>query len=70
MCDNVMSVAQARCPDCKAVLMVPYNWCPDPRFRGFYDERAAARLLVAHAREMPLLHPTILPEHHALRRPA
>jgi hypothetical protein len=70
MCDNVMSAARTRCPDCGQVLLVPFNWCTDPEFRGFPDERLAAQILREHAEEMPILHPTVLPEHHLMRRPA
>lgn len=70
MCDNRMSVARARCPDCKAILLVPYNWCPHPARRGFLDDDLAARILIEHARQMPVLHPTLLPAHHLMRRPA
>ncbi len=71
MCRDVMSVARARCPDCRAVLEVPYVWCGEhPDGGDFLDPAAAQAQLVAHALEMPILHPTVLPEHHLTRRPA
>jgi hypothetical protein len=70
MCDNVMSAARARCPDCLEVFQVPYNWCSNPEFRGHPDERLAQDILMRHAEQMPILHPTLLPEHHLMRRPA
>jgi hypothetical protein len=68
MCDNVMSAARARCPDCGEIMQVPYNWCPDRP--GHPDERLAADILRRHAEQMPILHPTLLAEHHLMRRPA
>ena len=70
MCRNVMSTARSRCPDCQEIVEVPYNWCEDPDYCGFVDEAAAHAQLVEHARRAPILHPTVLPEHHLLRRPA
>lgn len=71
-CDLVMSTARVRCPDCQAIVQVPYSWCPVPTHSGFGDDlgRVASAGLVAHALDMPVLHPTLLPEHHAIRRPA
>lgn len=62
---QVMSVKRLRCVDCRAVIWVPYEFGHIP---GLIDGRAAARTVLDHARAMPLLHPTLLPEHHALRR--
>lgn len=70
MCRDVMSAVRARCPDCRAVIEMPYNWCPAPEHGGFLDEAAANAQLMEHARQMPILHPTLLPEHHLTRRPA
>jgi hypothetical protein len=74
MCHDVMSAARARCPDCRQPVDVPYSWCEDNR--GFLDQRGrlddafAYQLLIEHARRVPILHPTLLPEHHMMRRPA
>lgn len=65
---QVKSVKRVLCVDCRAPIWVPYEFgCDAP---GMVDGRAAARSVLEHARAMPLLHPTLLPEHHALRRPA
>lgn len=66
MCDNVMQIARLRCPDCRNVVMVPACWgC------GLLPDAAVqAAFLIEHARDMPLLHPTLLPDHHMTGRPA
>jgi hypothetical protein len=74
MCNDFMSVARARCPDCREVIEVPYSWCVENRgfldLKGRLDDAFAHQLLHEHARRMPILHPTLLPDQHLTRRPA
>lgn len=74
MCSDVMSTVRARCPDCGEVLEVPYSWCEDNRgfvdLKGRLDDGFAEQLLREHAEQKPILHPTVLAEHHMMRRPA
>jgi hypothetical protein len=70
MCEDMMSAAYVRCPDCQQRLEMPVTWCREHLYGGIVDERLGPRILLEHARRMPLLHPTVLPEHHLTRRPA
>lgn len=60
MCNEFMSVARARCPDCREILIVPYDWCA----QEFTAPALVADMLAAHARLMPVLHPTVLGDAH------
>lgn len=62
----VCSTIILRCVDCTAPIVAAYDYTA----RALVDPIDTARRIAAHAREMPLLHPTLLPDHHSLRRPA
>jgi hypothetical protein len=55
-----MSVTITHCPDCRTQLWISHDWDLDD---GCLTRRVAA-VLVDHAREMPILHPTLLPDQH------
>lgn len=67
---QVCSAIRVRCVDCREVVcLAPFEF--NPYFgQGLLDPRDTARRLAAHAREKPILHPTIMCEHHGTGRTA
>jgi hypothetical protein len=68
MCVDVMSAIRLRCPDCRALLQMPCTFCPGSHLHAIVDKRLVARLLLEHAHQAPILHPTVLAEHHLTGR--
>ncbi len=56
------------CPDCTAPLCLPYDWRYPPTHQPAAVRGWARAALIDHAWEKPILHPRVLPDHHATGR--
>lgn len=56
-----------QCPDCGTRLQLPFVWGIRACRQPLELARLRALMVFDHAHRMPLLHPRLLPGHHATR---
>jgi hypothetical protein len=57
---------RARCPDCGERITVPHDYAFPARQQPTEIDREVRRILLDHAAVMPLIHPRMMPMHHAI----